>query len=282
MSGLKPDEQAIFIIRTAGKESFKGSGFVRGGIYDRVQVRQGLDTFTFRDLDYLNLYGLEAAGAPRFSESAIFIVRSGAFSGAYPWKLALLGNRVDRADRRAQLRHLRAGLLAAGAWALEGGRPAVRGTGGDLGEASGRRARWRSGSSAAAGGGRHRLRAARPACAALHAQGQVAGQRLQVLDLGGEHRVGRLRDDGAALHHPGADLVPLAAVPLEWALFLRDPLIFLFWCFIIITVFIWGRGLFCGWLCPYRRRSARRLYKVAGATRAEALPAAAPKGCTTS
>ena len=65
MSQLKPGEQAIFVIRTAGKESFKGSGFVRGGIYDRVQLRQGLDTFTFRDLDYLNLYGLEAAGAPR-------------------------------------------------------------------------------------------------------------------------------------------------------------------------------------------------------------------------
>ena len=74
---------------------------MRGGIYDRVQLRQGLDTFTFRDLDYLNLYGLEAAGAPRFTESAIFIVRSGAFSAAYPWKLAMLGNRVDRAPARA-------------------------------------------------------------------------------------------------------------------------------------------------------------------------------------
>jgi NosR/NirI family nitrous oxide reductase transcriptional regulator len=34
-----------------GAESFKGSGFVRGGIYDRVQVKQGADSFTFRDLD---------------------------------------------------------------------------------------------------------------------------------------------------------------------------------------------------------------------------------------
>jgi NosR/NirI family nitrous oxide reductase transcriptional regulator len=37
----------------------------------------------------------------------------------------------------------------------------------------------------------------------------------------------------------------------EWELFLSDPFIFIFWWFIIITVFIWGRGLFCGWLCPY-------------------------------
>jgi NosR/NirI family nitrous oxide reductase transcriptional regulator len=79
---LKEGEHAIFVIRTAGRESFKGSGFVRGGLYDRVQVKQGADSFTFRDLDYLNLYGVKAAGAPEFNESAIFIVRSKAFSDA--------------------------------------------------------------------------------------------------------------------------------------------------------------------------------------------------------
>src|SRR5690606_32276170 len=96
MARLKEGEHAIFVIRTGGKESFKGSGFVRGGIYDRVQIRQGMDAFTFRDLDYVNLYGIAAAGAPAFTESAMFIVRSDAFSGAYPWKFVFLGNRVDR------------------------------------------------------------------------------------------------------------------------------------------------------------------------------------------
>src|SRR3990167_10666582 len=90
---FKAGEHTIFIIRTAGSETFKGSGFVRGGIYDRVQVKQGADSFTFRDTDYLNLYGLAAAGAPAFTESAIFIIRSKAFSAAYPWKLSFLGNR---------------------------------------------------------------------------------------------------------------------------------------------------------------------------------------------
>src|SRR5690606_4972321 len=63
-AGLKEGENALFVVRTAGAESFKGSGFVRGGIFDRVQVKQGADSFTFRDLDFTNLYGLEAAGAP--------------------------------------------------------------------------------------------------------------------------------------------------------------------------------------------------------------------------
>ena len=57
MQDLKPDEHAIFIIAN-GQVSFKGSGFVRGGIYDRVQVRQDAGSFTFRDTDYQNLYHL--------------------------------------------------------------------------------------------------------------------------------------------------------------------------------------------------------------------------------
>ena len=36
MARLKEGEHAIFIIRSAGMDSFKGSGFVRGGIYDTV------------------------------------------------------------------------------------------------------------------------------------------------------------------------------------------------------------------------------------------------------
>ena len=36
---IKEGEHAIFIIRTAGRESFKGSGFVRGGLYDRVRPK---------------------------------------------------------------------------------------------------------------------------------------------------------------------------------------------------------------------------------------------------
>ncbi|MFQ3237427.1 MAG: NosR/NirI family nitrous oxide reductase transcriptional regulator [Paraglaciecola sp.] len=33
--------------------------------------------------------------------------------------------------------------------------------------------------------------------------------------------------------------------------FLLDPVIFILWAFVFITLFIWGRGVFCGWLCPF-------------------------------
>ncbi|WP_323752816.1 4Fe-4S binding protein [Marinobacter sp.] len=33
--------------------------------------------------------------------------------------------------------------------------------------------------------------------------------------------------------------------------FLLDPVIFILWIYTFATLFIWGRGLFCGWLCPF-------------------------------
>ena len=68
---------------------------MRGGIYDRIQVTQEMDSFTFRDTDYLNLYEVRAAGAPAFRESGIFIIRNSHFSPAYPWSLVFLANKVD-------------------------------------------------------------------------------------------------------------------------------------------------------------------------------------------
>lgn len=33
--------------------------------------------------------------------------------------------------------------------------------------------------------------------------------------------------------------------------FLYDPMTTLLWIFVIATFFVWGRGTFCGWLCPF-------------------------------
>src|SRR5450830_1914647 len=199
---LKEGEHAIFVIRTGGVESFKGSGFVRGGIYDRVQVRQGADAFTFRDYDALNLYGLDAAGAPSFNESAIFIIRSKSFSAAYPWKLSFLGNRVDRATGARVFTSFDAPYWLPAA-ALDGGRPKIE-------EPD---APW------------VRIWKSRAVEIALFA---------------------------ALLFH------------WTWSLFLSDPFIFLFWIFIIFTVFLFGRGLFCGWMCPFGSLS-EAIFKISRA-----------------
>jgi len=35
------------------------------------------------------------------------------------------------------------------------------------------------------------------------------------------------------------------------AFFLYDPMTVLLWLFVLVSFFVWGRGTFCGWLCPF-------------------------------
>ena len=88
-SELEPGEHAIAVM-AEGEYSFKGSGYVRGGIFDRIQIRQFGDTFNFRDLDYYRLSDVFAEGIPEFSEMAMFIIRQQYnFDPGAPWTLEL-------------------------------------------------------------------------------------------------------------------------------------------------------------------------------------------------
>ncbi|MFZ4791410.1 MAG: 4Fe-4S binding protein [Candidatus Competibacteraceae bacterium] len=249
MTDLKPNEHAIFIVAN-GSSSFKGSGFVRGGIYDRIQVSQEMDTFTFRDTDYFNLYSIDAAGAPRFRESGIFIIRSPSFSAAYPWSLALLANKQDKETGVKTFINFDREYWLASRY-LEGGHPEV----------------------------------IKPDPTWLRVwKTKWLEITLFVVLLAGATMTHVMRDqlsrwadrkDKRWVAYPKyffwiASIVFVGYYAMaqpsithiltwlhsiidqwKWELFLSDPLIFIFWWFIIITVFIWGRGLFCGWLCPY-------------------------------
>ncbi|RLA10184.1 MAG: hypothetical protein DRQ59_12365, partial [Gammaproteobacteria bacterium] len=37
----------------------------------------------------------------------------------------------------------------------------------------------------------------------------------------------------------------------SWTYFLMEPLIFILWGSVIISLLFWGRGAYCGWLCPF-------------------------------
>lgn len=37
----------------------------------------------------------------------------------------------------------------------------------------------------------------------------------------------------------------------QWESFMIDPLMFILWSFVAVTVVLWGRGVYCGWLCPF-------------------------------
>ncbi len=261
MSRLKPGEHAIFIIAN-GIESFKGSGFVRGGIYDRVQVAQDMDTFTFRDLDYLNLYGVAAEGAPAFRESAIFIVRSPTFSAAYPWHLIFLGNKMDPQTGARTFANFNQKYWLP-ARHLEGGRPEIVEP-----EATWVTV-WKT-----------RKTEVILFVLWLAAAGTVYALRDKLVRRA-NHKDRRWKDIPKLLlwlSSIGFVGFYLLAVPSitqvltwfhailfewRWELFLSDPFIFLFWIFIIVTVFFWGRGMFCGWMCPYGSLS-EIVYKLSG------------------
>lgn len=37
----------------------------------------------------------------------------------------------------------------------------------------------------------------------------------------------------------------------HWEQFLIDPVVFILWSFVALTLLLWGRGVYCGWLCPF-------------------------------
>jgi NosR/NirI family nitrous oxide reductase transcriptional regulator len=92
MSTLKPDEHALILMGQG--YSYKGSGYVRGGIFDRIQVLQNGDAFAFRDLDHTTITDLAMDNLPDFEEKSIFTIRAHHnFNPASDWQLELLVRR---------------------------------------------------------------------------------------------------------------------------------------------------------------------------------------------
>ena len=48
-----------------------------------------------------------------------------------------------------------------------------------------------------------------------------------------------------------AGLVKAVTVTHDYGFLLWDPVSLVLWVYVITTAFIWGRGAFCGWLCPF-------------------------------
>lgn len=92
MKTLKPNEHAIIVLGNG--YSFKGSGYVRGGIFDRIQILQNETAFAFRDLDHNRVTDIFIDGAPSFREMSLFIVREHhEFNPGVDWQFELLVRR---------------------------------------------------------------------------------------------------------------------------------------------------------------------------------------------
>jgi len=249
MAGLGEDEHALAIMAN-GRYSFKGSGFVRGGIYDRIMIHHGGRTDQFHDADMRRLWGIEAEGAPRFAERDIFILREETrFDPGQAWELELLVRRqvgaldTEFAGFDAELKVPERFLvipepvadamledettqLWVSVWEDRVMHIVVLGAGLVLLTFILLFQDWL---------------AKRPRL--LHAIrygflvytvvfiGWYALAQLSVVNI--------------------LTFANALFTDFQWSTFLMDPMMFLLWSFVAVTLLLWGRGVYCGWLCPF-------------------------------
>lgn len=240
---LEPGEH-LFVMFGNGTSSFKGSSFVRGGIFDRVRLEQGLRNVVFRDMDYTNISTAQAEGAPNFSECALFVAREDRLDPGARYDLVFLGSAftldggIERDFKAFRSPH----RAPKAVYVLDGPDP----------ESLVWRSAWQRQTRAltfvlawfvlvaAVFGGRRWTAATMPRIQRVHLVFLLVA--FVVLGL-----VLRLQPSVTQL------LTLIGAVVWEWrwGLFLSDPLLFVSWIFIAVTTIAWGRGVFCGWVCPY-------------------------------
>lgn len=236
--------QHIFVIFGNGSSSFKGSAFVRGGQFDRVRVDQRMAEITFRDTDYHSLSQPPMPGAPSFREGAAFITRGGNLDPGTEFDLVFLGSRYDgRGGFTRDFREFRGThQLPRSLYMLDGPDPNE----GIWVQA------WRNNF-----GGVIFL-----SLYLLFVIFVFAARKWTTAD---KKRIKRFHISSMVIGLVGGGILFQAqpsvtqALTLidsllhewRWELFASEPLIFIMWIFIFIVSLIWGRGVFCGWVCPY-------------------------------
>ena len=238
------EDQHLFIILGNGTSSFKGSAFVRGGIFDRVRVDQGLTQILFRDTDYENVSPVRAEGAPRFREGAVFITRGGPLDPGRAFDLVFLGSRYDQRSAFSREFHEFRGTHEMPQSVYV--RPVLQEPEPIWVQA------WRN----------RVWDAVALVLLLLWVTGLFIARRFTTRDAQRLERlhlvtmVASVAGVGFYMHaQPSVTqvLTLVASIWQEWRweLFLTEPLIFILWIWIFLTSLWWGRGLFCGWICPY-------------------------------
>jgi NosR/NirI family nitrous oxide reductase transcriptional regulator len=89
IGGPEAGEISIAVF-SRGKGSFKGSGFARGGIFDRFSIEQEERVTVFSETDYRILTDIKAKGAPVVQEGGLFKIRQKDFNPADPFRFNLI------------------------------------------------------------------------------------------------------------------------------------------------------------------------------------------------
>ncbi len=258
---LQPGENAIVIVGR-GLYSFKGSGYVRGGIFDRIVLIQDDVSVRFRDKMHKRVVGVEAKGAPEFAEADLFKIPADVgFDPTKPFRIQLLVHRevgpIEKLfttfDLGYQLpeKYLRPVAVPV---ATEDTGPAEAVAAQE--ETAAHQALWK-----------RIWQDKRPEIA-------VTAAMLAVLTLvfffqgfatRNERRFWWFRMSYLTVTlvflgwYANAQLSVVNLMALfgaltsgfSWQAFLLDPLTFILWFSVAAALIFWGRGAYCGWLCPF-------------------------------
>ena len=258
---LKPGQKAVLIFAN-GRYSFKGSGYVRGGIFDRIQLVQGENGVRFRDKFHKRLGDVLAKGAPRFKEVALFIVPENVpIDIAEPFRLELLVHRavgpVKKVflafdlDYRLPDRFVIVETPPKPASAASASAQAI-----DVDEDAEEGQLWK------------RLWENRVVdivvlCSALIILTIVfffQDVLVKYPKLTDRVRVGFLIFTTVWIGFYAQAQLSVVNVltffnslvtDFRWEYFLMEPTIFILWCAVAVSLIFWGRGAYCGWLCPF-------------------------------
>ncbi|MDD9717938.1 4Fe-4S binding protein [Dinoroseobacter sp. PD6] len=258
---LEPGDHAIAVFGR-GLYSFKGSGYVRGGIFDRIVLIQDEISVRFRDRMHKRIVSVEAEGAPVFVEADLFkIPADSGFDPAEPFRIQLLVQRevgpIEKVFTTFDLGYqLPAGYLRA---VTPPAAPAPSNAVNDLlaqDEAAAQQALWK------------RIWADKTVEIAV--TGGLLGLLTLVFFFQGMATRNaraffwfRMTFLSVVLVYLGwyanaqLSVVNLMALfgalttDFSWQAFLLDPLTFILWFAVAAALLFWGRGAYCGWLCPF-------------------------------
>ncbi|MHA1523461.1 MAG: 4Fe-4S binding protein [Alphaproteobacteria bacterium] len=257
---LTPGQQAILVMGR-GRYSFRGSAYVRGGIFSRIQLVQGDDGFRFRDRGYKNLGRVAAQGAPRFGEVALFLTpKDATLDPTLPWQLQLLVQRQIGALEKAFLAFDLYYQLPKKYVQVEESTPLASQPTGPATAAQARFApstalwqriwwqkRYQTGALVLAISFLTVLFFAQTLLVRYRALTDAVRTGFLIFTLFG---IGFYAQAQLSVVNVFA-FVNALLTGFRWEYFLMEPLIFVLWGSVVVGVLFWGRGPFCGWLCPF-------------------------------
>ena len=241
-----------------GLYSFKGSGYVRGGIFDRIQLIQDDVSVRFRDRDHRRLARVAAEGAPDFTETDLFrIPADSGFDPTRPFRIQLLAHRdVGPVEKVFQTFDLGYQLPPRYLRALPQPEAAAAPQAVARDEAAAQSDLWRR--------------------IWIDSKLKIAvlGAMLAVLTLVFFYQGIATRNERRFyifrmayltvtlvvlgwMFNAQLSVVNIMALfgslttGFSWQAFLLDPLTFILWFSVAAALLFWGRGAYCGWLCPF-------------------------------